>query len=403
MGRIAGWILSPGVQASKAPLLSYLRHMQTQMDPDGFLAWSQTNQSLSVNSFGYVMSAGKIQSLPEQAAFPTALASLAGRYFLLFDGSLFHPDIPPGGDALWLLQQYVNHGNKVLEHLNGRFAFVLLDKHSGKVILGRDAFGVKPLHWTWRDGVLLVASEAKALWADTASTRKLDLGIAYDFLVNQQAEHRSETFYADIQQVPPGNLLQWNFREGSKAPIHTSFLQLGWNQASPSVDAIQSKNYASQIEEQLWQAIKTRVLYSKKKAGGLLSGGVDSSLLSAGLARIQASTAQTFTAAFTESHIGEQNWASQVAEHLGVSNHLVFPKADQLLEDFQDFIFHQEGPTLSLGTYLQYQLFRQARQQGVLWLFDGQGADGLFGGHQFHKPMLWSQLRRYKQRTALSA
>ncbi|MCB0643974.1 MAG: asparagine synthase, partial [Phaeodactylibacter sp.] len=95
--------------------------------------------------------------------------------------------------------------------------------------------------------------------------------------------------------------------------------------------------------------------------------------------------------------LSENQWARKMVEQVQAQWIKVQPRTGEFSTDLEDFIYSQDTPTLSSGTYLQYRLFKAAAERGIPLLFDGQAADGLFGGHQFHYYAYWKDLRRLGQ------
>ena len=111
----------------------------------------------------------------------------------------------------------------------------------------------------------------------------------------------------------------------------------------------------------------------------------------------QTKSPKVLTAVIDQPNLSEKNWAQIMAEAVNAHWIKVEPTFEDFAGDLEDFIYSQDTPTLSSGTYLQYRLFKAAASENISMLFDGQAADGLFAGHQFHLAAYWKDLRRNGQ------
>lgn len=265
-------------------------------------------------------------------------------------------------DCEVILALYREKGPAFLEDLNGIFAFALYDIENNRFLIGRDHIGIIPLYQGWdKDGAYYVASELKALEGYCAKIE--------EFLPGQY-------YYS-----PDGKPSQWYSRD--------------W------MEYDNVKNNSSSVDE-LRQALEDAVerqLMSDVPYGVLLSGGLDSSIISA--------VAKKFAARRIESGNTEDAWwpqlhsfaiglegspdlaaARKVAEHIGSVHHEINFTVQEGLDAIRDVIYHIEtyDVTTVRASTPMYLLSRYIKSMGVKMVLSGEGADEIFGGYlYFHK------------------
>lgn len=309
----------------------------------------------------------------------------------LWDGAIYNlPELGYRDEQACLEAASRSGGGSALCKWSGRWSFLHFDKIAGRLWMARDRTGVKPLYY-WTDGKRAVfASEPKLILSLPFVERGFDPAALFDYFVLSQADVNCNTLFKGIRQVLPGHALYYDLHSGVFQEQPYFFPPV--NPEGGAFDPATARGILPDVREKLEQAVKRRLVYHPGDPATLLSGGLDSSTMAA-LIR-QGSTRQltALTASYREEEFGEQEWAGQMAGHLGARWLQVFPTIEGLREDLEDFIFSQDTPTFSAGTYSQYCLFRMARTEGIPVLFDGQGADAMFAGHLPHLPPLWRDL-----------
>ncbi|MFZ2900010.1 MAG: asparagine synthase-related protein [Saprospiraceae bacterium] len=333
-------------------------------------------------------------------AAPDGLPSASGR--LLWDGAIYNlQDLEHPDEQACLESAYRVGGGGALCQWNGRWSFLLADELAGRLWMARDRTGVKPLYY-WTDGERAAfASEPKLLLSLPFVDRGFDPAALFDYFVLSQADTNRNTLFRGIRQVLQGHELNYDLETGrlTEKPYFSPEVNPECGVFEPE----KAKILLASVRGELEKAVSRRLAYHAVPPATLLSGGLDSSTMAALIRQESAAPLTALTAAYREEAFGEQEWAGQMAEHLGARWLQVFPTIEGLKEDLEDFIFSQDTPTFSAGTYSQYCLFRMARQEGIPVLFDGQGADAMFAGHLPHLPPLWRDLLLSGQWKALSA
>jgi asparagine synthase (glutamine-hydrolysing) len=300
-------------------------------------------------------------------------------------------------DSEVLLAAYVEWDVGCLAHLSGMWAFAIWDKRRRRLFCARDRFGIKPLYYHLSPERLLFASEIKALFTDTATPNRPNDRRIYDYLVYGYLDHTEETCFEAIRQLPPAHFML--IEDGATAPSIRRYWQLDAQQRLTLDDDTAAERFA----ELLTRSVRLH-LQSDVPVGTCLSGGLDSSsivvitnqlLRDGGLDRTVIGERQlTFSACYDDPRYDERRFIRPVVEQTGVANAQVFPDSLRLLDDLDQFIWHQEEPCGSTSIYAQWCVMRLAHEHGVTVLLDGQGADELLMGYPIYQAAWWATLAR---------
>ena len=273
-------------------------------------------------------------------------------------------------DTEVIVRGYQQWGTNVFARLDGMFAIAIWDDRKRQLWLARDRMGIKPLYFTsLPDGGLVFASEPKAIIkSGLVKPRFRAEGMVEYFLF--RAPYQSGTLFNEIWKLSPGCFRSFDIDaslscETSFRPAH--FAETFAN-AYEALDAVEST---------LKDAVKSHLM-SDVPLGSFLSGGVDSSLITAFAA--EQSSLDAFTIG-TESEFDETPFASTVARHLNVPfNHRLVSRKD-FLDRFDDWMFVNDDPCSDPSALALMLLSQQARESGMKVMLAGEGADELFGGY----------------------
>jgi len=286
-------------------------------------------------------------------------------------------------DTETVLGSYTIHGKDFVDHLNGMFAFVLYDRPRNKLILCRDRIGEKPLYYYIDNQTLIAFSEIKFFHALRGIPLNLDMESVRAFFALQYIPG-PHTVYREIKKVPPGHWLE---------------LDLGsWRMTSHRYWSIEkflcpSPSDSPSIED-LDRAIAETVrlcLVSDVEMGMLLSGGIDSSLLSAYSSRLTHAPLRGFVVRFEEEHLDESPFARKVARALHMP--LVELDGGKIDTDvFQRVVYHGDEPLGDPACIPTY-LIHQEIAGHVKVVLSGEGADELFWGYpRYQHEMIFQRL-----------
>jgi asparagine synthase (glutamine-hydrolysing) len=277
-------------------------------------------------------------------------------------------------DTEVILGAYREWGIECLSHLNGMFAFCLYDSTRQRLFLARDRAGEKPLFYYHNSGKLVFASELKALMADPAFPRELDLNalnyyLAYGYVPGNmcllKGVHKLAQGQAMTYELDTDRLHTWRY----------------WQLPEPAVQPNISADELTEELESLLEDSVQRQLIADVPVGILLSGGIDSSLITAMAARVSSSPVKTFTISFAgHSAYDEGPYARLVADYFGTQHTELIAEPSSSVEILPKLAQQYDEPIADhaiVPTYLVSQLIRQHATVAL----GGDGGDELFGGY----------------------
>ena len=347
------------------------------------------------------------------------MASGSGRYLIAFNGEIYNHQALRGQlqRSGALAQPWRGHSDTetllaaidawgldgALQRCAGMFALALWDRQERRLHLARDRFGEKPLYWGWLDQggqrALVFASELAALRAcPGVSTPAINPeALAAFFRVG--CIPASLSIYSGVQQLPPGHCLEFG------SPHEHSVPRPWWNLQEQAAEAFAKQPLGSlppavavldQLEQTLQRVIAEQAL-ADVPLGTFLSGGVDSSLITALLQAGSSRPVRSFTIAFPDEGSGEVGfneapYAAAVAAYLGTEHTevaLTAADARALIPQLPQLYSEPFADSSQLPTHL---VCREARRSGLTVALSGDGGDELFGGYNRHR--LAPQLNR---------
>lgn len=304
-------------------------------------------------------------------------------------GHAFHS----GTDTEVILAAWREWGDACLGRFNGMFAFVLCDLRARRLFAARDRFGVKPLYyWATPSGGVAFASEIKQFTVHPGWRARPNGQRIYDFLNWGILDHTAETLFAGVRQLRGGERVSLALDAPAGAAPQR------WYELRPAAYDGDFTAAARRFRELLDDSVRLR-LRADVPVGSCLSGGLDSSsivcAMRAQLGEQAAHTQNTFSAYSDVARFDERGYIEEVVRATGARAHHTVPDPDALLRELDALTWHQDEPFGSTSIYAQWCVFRLARQQGVVVMLDGQGADEALGGYLgYFGPRLAGLLRR---------
>jgi len=290
-------------------------------------------------------------------------------------------------DTEVILNSYLEWGENCLSRLNGMFAFAIYDERSRQLFMARDRAGEKPLFYTFEKGELRFASELKALMADPNLPRRVDLE-ALDCYLAMGFVPGDKCLLSGVKKLPPAHALRFNLKSGQ---FH---MWRYWNlpdldRFGPS-DVLDECDLLDELENLLEDSVR-RQMVADVPVGVLLSGGVDSSLITALAARV-ASNVKTFTIRFHgHARYDESEHAQLISRHFG-TQHVVLDATDTSAELLRLLVQHFDEPIVDSSMIPTFLVSNLVRQHCTVAL-GGDGGDELFGGYHHYSRLLWLQKR----------
>jgi asparagine synthase (glutamine-hydrolysing) len=288
-----------------------------------------------------------------------------------------------GSDGEVIPHLWEEHGPEFLSRLNGMFAIALHDVARRRVVLARDRLGIKPLFYAITPGEVVFASEIKALLASGRVSREPDLDSLGQFVAWEYVPAPG-TLFRHVRKLEPGWMLTVDCQRASTDRSCWWDLPVGDGGDAPRDD----DQWGEAVAATLTEAVR-RQLVSDVPLGAFLSGGVDSSLVVAGMG-----AARTFSIGFDDPSYNESVWAGKVADHLGVSHRVEILEPD--VRALFDHLMHfMDDPIGDFSIFPTYLVSKVAREEVTVAL-TGDGGDELFGGYETYvaqeKARTWQRI-----------
>jgi asparagine synthase (glutamine-hydrolysing) len=304
--------------------------------------------------------------------------------WIVFNGEIFNfPDLRKelesrghrfytNTDTEAIVHLYEEFGSECVQKLRGMFAFAIYDERRRSLLLARDRLGIKPLQYAWHDGDLIFGSEIKAILAAAPELREIDHSALREFFYFGYIPDPS-TAFTEIRKLPPGYLIE--FSEQRPEPRIRQY----WNLPPYGTHVPCSEEECLQeMEERLAEAVRIRLI-SDVPLGALLSGGTDSSIVVALMARASSKPVKTFSIGFEDSAFNENQYAKLVAQTFHTDHHelIVEPNLEATLTSLTGSLEEPFGDSSMLPTYFVSCLAREH----VTVALSGDGGDELFAGY----------------------
>lgn len=289
-------------------------------------------------------------------------------------------------DTEVVLHLFEELGPRCLDQLNGQFAFAIWNSRNRELFLARDRLGVRPLFYTEQQGRLLFGSEVKVLLTQEGVHARPDLQALEEIFVHWSVAS-DRTVFEGVRELPAGSFLIANER-GVR-------IERWWEVRFPDSsigDASKDEAaWAGQLEETLQRATEIR-LRADVTVGAYLSGGLDSSILSALVHQIHSGQLRTFSIAFENPEFDERHYQTAMARALGTDHVALEMRNEDIAQVFPDVIWHCETPLMRTSPAPLFLLSRAVRQSGLKVVLTGEGADEFFGGYDLFKE---DRIRRF--------
>jgi asparagine synthase (glutamine-hydrolysing) len=272
-------------------------------------------------------------------------------------------------DTEVIVHLYEEHGENLVDHLRGMFAFAVWDRTRERLMLARDRVGKKPLYYYESGSDILFGSELRSLLTDSRIRREVDPQ-ALDHYLSLQYVPAPWSIIAGVKKLPPAHVLIHD-RQGTH-------LRRYWHLSYAKKSLMTESEALEELERKVLEATKIRLI-SERPVGAFLSGGVDSSVVVAAMAQQSSEPVRTFSIGFGEQKFDERPFARMVAERYGTRHEefVVTPDATDLTHLVACAFDEPFADSSALPTLVVAQL---ASQQVTVAL-NGDGGDESFGGY----------------------
>jgi asparagine synthase (glutamine-hydrolysing) len=371
--------------------------MQTR-GPDDFGTWQDANVPIA-----FVHQ--RLSILDTSRAGHQPMASSSGRFIMAYNGEIYNYRelnkllkasgvvLNSSCDTETLLTCIETFGlDETLSKLNGMFAFSLWDRDRHKLYLVRDRIGIKPLYFSLRNNQLCFASDLSGLYASGLLDLSINTNALSNFLKHSYIAS-PKTIHNHVTKVKPGHVHVFSFVDNMLN--HDSKAFWSFEQVIASRRNTQAIPDEATIHSLMSQSVAYRMI-SDVPIGSFLSGGIDSSLISALMQSHSSSPIKTFSIGFNNHNFNEAHWAKKVANHLGTDHTELYVSDNDLLDIIPTLSKTYHEPFADSSQIPTILLSRLAKQSVTVCL-SGDGGDELFGGYNRYllTEKIWHYLRYF--------
>lgn len=285
-------------------------------------------------------------------------------------------------DSEVLIHGYEEYGTDILSRLRGMFAFVIRDIKKDLLFGARDIFGIKPHYYTRNeDGTFLFASEIKSFLEHPSFHKEVNPDALRAYLTFQYSSGE-DTFFKGVKKLPPAHY--YLFHDG-KIETH-AYWDVVFEKENKSFDA-----FVEDVDRVVHESVSAHRI-SDVKVGSFLSGGVDSSYITACLM-----PDETFSVGFDhgdDKFFDETDYAKELSDILGVRNYKKIITPDACFARFSDIQYHMDEPQSNPSSVPLYFLAELAKEH-VTVVLSGEGADEIFAGYDWYNDT--KEVRAFKK------
>ena len=379
---IAGYLATgqhEGLDASLHRMAAAIAHRGP--DDEGFLEAVTRNGEVRVGL------AHRRLSIIDLATGHQPMSNEDGSVQIVFNGELYNfpglrDELVASGhlfrtrsDTETIVHAYEEWGPECVTRFRGMFAFALWDANRERLFLARDRYGKKPLFLHQAGGLLLFASEIKAILAFPGVARRVDREALWDYFAYRYVPAPA-TLLTGIRKLMPGSYLVC---ERGTVTETAYFVP---DDGKPSAARAPEGDPVSVFLEQLDEAVRIRMI-SDVPFGAFLSGGIDSSAVVAMMSRHSAHPVKTFSVGFAESAYSELAYARAIANQFHTDHHELTVSQEHLMEHLPALVRYRDAPVAEPSDIPIYLLAREARRT-VKMVLTGEGADEFLGGYPKH-------------------
>lgn len=311
------------------------------------------------------------------------MQSTEGRYVVVFNGEIYNfkkiksfleskkYKFITSCDTEVILYAYDYWREKCVNEFNGMFAFAIYDKVDKSVFLARDRLGIKPLYYTKIDNTIIFSSEIKAILKYPQFKKVADLKSISSYLTFRYT-YGDRTFFEGIKKLMPGHTMLLKNETHSincywSIPYHNYKDNLGENY------------YLNKVKDLLDESVSRRLI-SDVPLGALLSGGLDSSIITSIMSKKSKNRISSYSIGFDKEGYDESNYANLVAKHCNTKHlHLNLNK-DDYISELRKTIIQKDAP-LSIPHEIALKKICEVLKKHTTVVISGEGADELFGGY----------------------
>ena len=295
-------------------------------------------------------------------------------------------------DTEVVLRLFELEGIKFVDKLNGMFSFVIFDRKQNKLTIARDRVGEKPLYYYWDEELFIWASELKSLVSAYSELRSKKFFLskeAINLFFSLTFIPAPHTIYQDVFKLEPASYISFDLT------LHTFEKKRYWDiDLEKKDDLINYQSAQKKLKELLYKSVELRMI-SDVPIGVFLSGGVDSSIVTAIMADIKNNQKiDTFSIGFKDKRFDESEKAKLVSKHCGTNHHPILLEFKEVKEDVNKVILNYDEPFGDSSAIPTYWVSKTTRAE-VKVALTGDGGDEVFGG--YNRYLMGSYSALYKK------
>lgn len=312
-------------------------------------------------------------------------------YYIAFEGHIYNQEelnktykIDTDCVQDLIIQLYKKFGTEFFKELEGKFVFALFDKFNKKLFLIRDQIGERALYYWIDSKKIIFSSEIKAILQNNEVKKEVNLGSLEKYFTFSYVPS-SETMIKGIFELLPANYL--SIDESGKVEIKEYWDLI--SQIDSRKENTSEEELISELRYLLEDSVKKQIPNENENLGILLSGGIDSSLISALAQKFRKNQIHTYSTHFGEKYPNELYYSSMVAEHIKSNHKVIEIKPRKFLEELHHIIYCLDDPIGDPITVPNFILAREAKKDSSI-ILNGEGGDPCFGGPK-NIPMVLSE------------
>ncbi|MBT8395410.1 MAG: asparagine synthase (glutamine-hydrolyzing) [Gemmatimonadetes bacterium] len=363
--------VGPGVDSAT---VIRMRDTMVHRGPDASGIWMGNGVGLGHRRLSIIDIAGGRQPM----------ATADGRYHLVYNGEIYnHPllmkELEREGvayrtrsDTETLLLLFARGGTESVHRLRGMFAFGVWDQGENRLVLARDRLGIKPLYYSHlADGSLVFGSEIKAIAASGLVEVALNHHALPDYLANH-ATSGEETLFSGIKRLLPGHILTW---QDGQVRVERYWRLSFEKQERPRGE----EELIEEFSERFRESVRLRLM-SDVPLGAFLSGGIDSTAITAMMSEMVDEPIRTFSVAFAEREANELEFARIVSKAYGTRHREVVVSPDRFFSIMPRMVWHEDEPIAHPSSIALYEVAALSAED-VKVVLTGEGSDELLAGY----------------------
>jgi asparagine synthase (glutamine-hydrolysing) len=282
-------------------------------------------------------------------------------------------------DTEVLLTAYKEWGHQCVDRLNGMFSFAIWDEAEKALFLARDRMGIKPLYYYLGRESFVFASEVRAILASSLVCSELEKP-ALDAFLSLGYTPCPNTMFKGILKLAPGHTMTVDANGTIKAKTY-------WNFSKVVPATLSFADAKEKLRKLLGESVQMRLM-SEVPLGVFLSGGLDSSAITALMSQVSGQRLKTFSVGCDgDDETNELPYARKIADLFGTEHHEFMLKPYDFLDSIPQMVEMVEEPLVEIPAIALYQIAKVAKPHATV-LLSGEGSDEVFGGYSLYNKML---------------